>query len=70
MPPKPDIFADNLTIINLSWGSGGFSNYEQSQINIAHDPTVPLLLLLPEMDPILHPMAKNMPHTILPVMTT
>lgn len=34
---KAGYFADNLTIINLSWGSSGFSNYEQSQINIAHD---------------------------------
>ncbi|MFQ6613508.1 MAG: S8 family serine peptidase [Fidelibacterota bacterium] len=34
---KAGYYAGTFTIINLSWGGGGFSSYEQSQINIAHD---------------------------------
>ncbi|RMF09502.1 MAG: hypothetical protein D6762_03530, partial [Candidatus Neomarinimicrobiota bacterium] len=34
---KAGYYAGTFTIINLSWGGGGFSNYEQSQVNIAHD---------------------------------
>ena len=30
-------YSDTFTIINTSWGGGGYSSYEQSQVNTAHN---------------------------------
>ena len=30
-------YSDTFTIINNSWGGGGYSSYEQSQVNTAHN---------------------------------
>ncbi len=34
---KAGFYAGSYSIINNSWGGGGYSNYEQSVINICHD---------------------------------
>ena len=34
---RAGFYSDTFTIINNSWGGGGYSSYEQSQVNTAHN---------------------------------